>query len=174
MFDLKEYEKSHETDSPIRNKWFKFFNSDDSNCPYIDLPEYPSDGSFVENQRKYQIKSDERAEKYCTWMEDNWKDTLVQITNPFKIWLGLICNAPINQFPFTLIFFFLQLTSRVDYIVFPDIYLGKNKFILGIEKAFLWIVSKILFGWAMVWLYTVTLFAIIGNILNTVWIYLGM
>ena len=34
MFDLIEYNKSHETDTPIRNKWFKFFKLDESACKY--------------------------------------------------------------------------------------------------------------------------------------------
>ena len=165
-FNLKEYNESHNTDSPIRNKWFKFFRVDDSKCPIDTVVEYPKEGSFVEKQREYQKISNEVHDQYAKWMDENHEDTLVRVTSPFKIWLALGCNAPVNQFPFTLIFFFLQHVASVDYIVIPDLYLGKNKFVLKLERGFLWIISKLLFGWVMVWLYTVTLLAIIGNSIN--------
>jgi hypothetical protein len=195
MFDLIEYNKSHETDTPIRNKWFKFFKLDESKLPEYEpeiLPHGNEDKSlnikelrkkhgFFKGQKEWKKKQKEIEDKndkiYKDWAENHYEESLVQVTNPVRIYFSLLANMKspkwdeglsIGKVILVGLFFLVKIQPPIEYLVSPDIYLGKNGFVQKVEKGFWWVVSKILFGWLSVILWTFAFLAIFFNIMTAI------
>ena len=194
MFDLIEYNKSHETDTPIRNKWFKFFKLDESKLPEYEpeiLPHGNEDKSlnikelrkkhgFFKGQKEWKKKQKEIEDKndkiYKDWEENHYEESLVQVTNPVRIYFSLLGKMKqpdvegngIWKYIITGLFFLVKIQPPIEYLVSPDIYLGKNRFVQKVEKGFWWVVSKILFGWLSVIIWSFIFLAIISYTMTAI------
>ena len=89
MFDLIEYNKSHETDTPIRNKWFKFFKLDESKLPEYE-PEILPHGN---EDKSLNIKELRKKHGFFKGQKDNKKSIL--FSKYFEKFLAFVRLGPI-------------------------------------------------------------------------------